>query len=491
MNILVASVIFLIAFVDFRVDGSVNLRVVKDRCEVAGIESYEELRDVPDMDFDTVSAERTNSQGNLTETRTVCSRVKFVNSSFHEFPVNFFEKLIGREVKEIIARNVGLSVINQDDFKSAGNVWNLKISTNNIEALNEKSFMHLESLRYLDLSSNEIRSIHVDAFDGLTANFSKLDLSRNRLLNFKEKFFLDMSQNPEGPEILLNNNEIHIVEPINFVDSLSLKKRKVKLLDLSSNNLRVFGVASLNFTSLKLNNNSIEKMVTPITTELEVNDNKLQEIFIPNSIVNLTATNNRISEVQCERGLRLERLRLARNNIFSDVFQCIKHSKFLRTLDLSNNPLGFLNVDSFSEALNLEELNLANTELKKISYGVLGYQSSLRILDISDNDLGKIDHFVLASLKNLEVLDISGNRMKEFKGYKKLKDLSRNIKYVGLENNNFKCDYLGKMWIFFNRKKISVLPAKKPLKTKSNIGGVRCISKTDTEDLKKNKYSSI
>lgn len=78
--------------------------------------------------------------------------------------------------------------------------------------------------------------------------------------------------------------------------------------------------------------------------------------------------------------------------------------------------------------------------------------------------------------------------MKEFKGYKKLKDLSRNMHYIGLENNNFKCDYLGKMWIFFNRKKISVLPAKNPLKTKADIGGVRCLTKSEKDEEKKVKY---
>lgn len=471
-------------------DAAVKLRVVKDRCEVQGVQSFEDLRDMADMDFENssnvVARTKLTEDGNVT--KIMCPRLRFVNSTFNEFPVNFFEKLVGRDVREIIARDVGLNSINQDDFKSAGNVWSLKISTNHIETLNEKSFVHLEGLRYLDLSSNAIRNIHPDAFDGLTTNFSKIDLSRNKLLNFKEKFFLDMSRNEDGPEILLNNNEIHIVEPINFIDSLSLQKRKVKLLDLSSNMLRVFTVTSLNFTSLKLNNNTIEKLITPIVTELEVSDNKLQEIFISNSIVNLTAANNRINEVQCERSLKLERLRLGRNNIFSDVFQCIKFSRYLKTLDLSHNPIGYLNVDVFTEVVNLEELNMANTELKKITYGVLGYQNNLRMLDISDNDLGKLDYFVLASLKNLEVLDISGNRMKEFKGYKKLKDLSRNMQYIGLENNNFKCDYLGKMWIFFNRKKISVLPAKNPLKTKANIGGVRCLTKSEKDEEKKVKY---
>lgn len=249
----------------------------------------------------------------------------------------------------------------------------------------------------------------------------------------------------------------------------------------------MFGVTTLNFTTLKLNNNSIEKLITPITSELDVSDNKLQEIFISKTVVNLTATNNRINEVQCERGLKLERLRLGRNNIYADVFQCIKFSMFLRTLDLSNNPIGYLNIDSFTEVQNLEELNLANTELKKITYGVLGYQSNLRMLDISDNDLAKMDYYVLASLKNLEMLDISGNRMKEFKGYKKLKDISKKMKSIGLENNNFKCDYLGKMWIFFNRKSISVLPPKNPLKTTSNIGGVRCLEIDDARKKNKNR----
>lgn len=199
---MILSVVFVVNNLKF--GNAVNLKIVKDRCEVEGVASFEELRDMPLMDFDkpAVSSSRSkDSMENLTTTTelprvTRCSRLKFVNSKFYEFPVNFFEKLVGRDVREIIARDVGLNTINKDDFKSAGNVWNLKISANHINALKEKSFSHLESLRYLDLSSNDIRGIHDDAFDGLTSNLSKIDMSRNQLLNFKEKFILDMSKNP-------------------------------------------------------------------------------------------------------------------------------------------------------------------------------------------------------------------------------------------------------------------------------------------------------
>lgn len=457
----------------------IDLRYLKDRaiCEIDGVSSMENLRDLSDMNFTSTSV----------KFKPVCYRVRFTNSRFEEFPENFFDKLKSNDVKEVVAKNVGLQMIKPEDFKMAENLLNLRLSSNQIEALHEKNFMNLESLRFLDLSSNLIRNVHNDAFLGLTGNFTKIDLSKNKLLSFKEKFLMEMSKSAEGPEVLLNNNEIYMVEPVNFLEIYGAKKRKIKLLDLSSNKLKVFGLPSLNFTTLRLNNNMIEKMILPEVKDLEINDNRMQELFIGRNVVSLSASNNRISEIQCDDNLKIEKLRLSGNNIFSDIFNCLKFSRNLRTLDLSHNPLGVLTVDSFAEATELEELNLADTDIKRLSYGVLGHQYNLRFLDISDNNLGKIDYFVLASLRNLEMINISGNKLKEFHGYKKLKEISKNIDTIGLENNNWKCEYLAKMWLRFNKNKITVLDAKIPMKTQSNIGGIKCTSKSDKEEQEKKK----
>lgn len=462
--------------VSHHVVNGINMRI-KDRavCEIDGVSSMENLRQI---NF---------APNNSSKVKNYCYRIKFTNSSFQEFPENFFDKMKEFEVREIVAKNVGLNKITSDDFMMAENVVNLKLSSNQIESLFERNFMHLENLKSLDLSSNFIRNIHNEAFDTMAANFSKIDLSRNRLISFKEKFLMDMSKTPEGPEILLNSNEIYMVEPVDFLNTYGSVKRRIKLLDLSSNKLKVFGLPSLNFTSLRLNNNMLEKLLTPTVRDLEMNDNRMQEIYISSSMVNLSASNNRINEIQCDQSLRIERLRLAKNNIFSDVFNCLKYTRSLKTLDLSNNPLGFLNVDSFSEATQLEELNLASTDLKKLSFGLFGQQSNLRYLDISGNDLGKIDYYMLASLSSLEAINIGGNKLKEFSGYKKLREISKSFDSIGLENNNWKCDYLGKMWLKFNQKQINVMDPKNPMKTKSNIGGIKCFSKSDKDEQEKIK----
>lgn len=453
----------------------------KDRaiCEIDGVSSMEKLREI--------NLQSNSPVNSTSKVKNYCYRVKFTNSNFNEFPENFFNKLKEFEVREVVAKNVGLNRITSDDFMMADNVVNLKLSSNQIDSLFEKNFMYLESLKTLDLSSNFIRNVHNEAFDSMASNLTKIDLSRNRLISFKEKFLMEMSKTPEGPEILLNNNEIYMVEPVDFLNAYGSIKRRIKLLDLSNNKLKVFGLPSLNFTSLRLNNNMLEKLMTPMVKDLEMNDNRMQEIYISSSMVNFSATNNRINEVQCDQTLRIERLRLAKNNIFSDIFNCLKYSKSLRVLDLSNNPLGFLNVDSFSEATQLEELNLANTDMKRLSYGLFGHQSNLKYLDISGNDLGKIEYYMLASLNSLEAIDISGNKLKEFNGFKKLRDISKSFDSIGLENNNWKCDYLGKMWLKFNKHNITVMDAKTPMKTKSNISGIKCFSKSDKDEIDKIK----
>ncbi|XP_058805913.1 leucine-rich repeat neuronal protein 1 [Phymastichus coffea] len=131
---------------------------------------------------------------------------------------------------------------------------------------------------------------------------------------------------------------------------------------------------------------------------------------------------------------KLQVLNLSNNLLHSINRDLFEHTKDLRTLILSNNPLEGIDVPvmySFAELPYLEELHLSNCSLKKVDEAILHSFRFLKKLNISYNNFFVLPD-ALSQTKPLEVLIMDGNPIEllneanEFPLMPNLKELQMN-----------------------------------------------------------------
>jgi Leucine-rich repeat (LRR) protein len=280
--------------------------------------------------------------------------VIFYNSQLEKLSVNDFNLLA--HIESLTAANVGLKELYRDDFKPYNKLLKLDISQNNLTYLGNMVFRYLESLEFLNLSKNKIKSIHIGSFDECSQTLKIIDLSYNNLIAF----------------------------PANILDALSVAKLE---LHLQYNEIELMAVPIVNkdisLHTLDISNNKIKNFrfnCTEIET-LWLNDNQLKEFLTPNcSIQNLHLSNNQLEELKIEKvsslflsqNFRLKKLlindvseivSLEASDFNSNVITMamLKNATQLINLDLSGTYIGPLAFDTFADMTELEELRLKNT----------------------------------------------------------------------------------------------------------------------------------
>lgn len=397
------------------------------------------------------------------------------NSTLDEIPAKLFEKF--SELREFDATNVTLEKISRDDFKSAQKLYNLSLSHNKIEKLSNVVFMYLKNLSSVDLSHNQISEIHDAAFEDMSSNLTAVNLSFNKIEKFPENFFLLLGRQTENPlTINLESNEIYDIVQLNASDD---KTVAIQFLNLQNNKLSAFEPSKLKIAELILNDNRVEKLnINPTIEVLHVDNNKLKELFVSASMRNVSARNNEIGELKCDKTLSLEVLVLSGNKLSNGIFAELKHADKMRILDLSSNKLGALSVDSFAEMTQLEKLHLSDSHIVKISYGIFAHQSHLKVLNISYNNLGFVDYHMFTTLTDLATWDISGNNLTKLKDYDTYRDIFKHLSTIALEDNNFHCEYLSKLRLSLEKQMIKIDDPLRPVKNDSSVKGVSCSTKT-------------
>lgn len=401
--------------------------------------------------------------------------IRFQNTTLRQIPDALFEKFTALKVLE--ANDVKLEEMSRDDFKSARNLYNLSLSHNIISALQNVAFMYMKNLTFVDLSHNQISKIHDAAFDEMSSNLSVVNLSFNKIEKFPENYFLLLGKQT-GLSINLESNLIDSIEQSN---SSEAKTANIRFLNLQNNKISVFESSKLIIAELILNNNRVEKLnILPTVEVLHVDNNKLRELYVSSSLRNVSAINNEIRELKCDKNLSIESLTLSGNELTSGVFIQLRHASELRFLDLSSNMLGALKTDSFAEMTQLEELHLSHSGIIKISFGLFSHQNHLKILNISHNGLGFIDYHMFTTLSNLTTWDISGNNLTKLKDYEQFRDIFKSLSRIGLEENDWNCEYLSKLRLSLVKFDIKIDDPVRPVKDESSIKGIGCTTKSNS-----------
>jgi Leucine-rich repeat (LRR) protein len=405
-------------------------------------------------------------------------RAEIKNSTIARFPAKFFTNF--SKLVIFRARNVQLQEIKASDFEASDFLQLIDLSSNQIKKLASQQFVTLRSIKEIDLSGNQIDTIEDGAFEQMGGNLTRIDLSSNKLKSFREDFFLNMIVNVTRKwlpfDINLKNNEIEIIEPSKS-DGIMLPEVN---LELSGNKMKNLELMKIEVFEIKLNNHSLES-INVNASFIYADNNRLTKLRIKGKTRSLSVRNNQISEITYDDHVSLLRTFLISDNkltadIVADFSQKIVN---VEVLDVSNNSLKSLKVDTFAELTRLERLSISNVDLSEISFGIFAYQKNLRVLDISYNNLSEIDLHILSSASNLEVLDLSGNNASMTISCRKVKDVLQQLKTIGLEDNNWICDRLSRMKICFASKGITVMDPVHPVKNESNIVGIKCQSNAE------------
>jgi Leucine-rich repeat (LRR) protein len=297
-------------------------------------------------------------------------KIKSINKGVFNSMLQLMNLTLSRNEIESIETDSFLT----EPFES--NILQLYLSENKLATIKQRTFNGLFRLQVIHLDKNEIETIENDSF--LTeSNILELFLSENKLKNIKQGVFNGLFK----MEILhLEKNDIDEAEKNSFKNLNSLKELKIE-----SNKIKIikneiyFRIKDLEI--LDLHQNSIENMEN-----------------IPfNTLFNL------------------KRLHLFSNKIKQIKFGYFIDLHLLEELRLEKNEIGSFEVNTFVGLVNLNTLDLSANKIKKIENGVFYELKSVTQLDMHLNDINQIGMNTFVDLESLKYLNLDSNQISTLK----------------------------------------------------------------------------
>ncbi|XP_036324303.1 toll-like receptor Tollo [Rhagoletis pomonella] len=271
-----------------------------------------------------------------------CSVETFEKPQF-EGASNLMSLFLGHNLLRDIPKNI---------FLGADNLNTLHMNHNQLRLLHNSSFHALKELRELSLADNQLEQLPLGVFAPLR-KLLDLNLGGNRLTAFPRGIF---DRNFNLTRINLSRNRF-----VAFESELFKLQPRIKLLDLSGNELQELTLNFAVLESVHANNCDMRKLtVYGYINELELRNNSLREL--PH----------------------------------------IPHAANVTSLDLSLNPLGTLQGNPLRRYTGLQRLNLSATGMHEVPEDVFKKQTQLKLLDISANSLYNLKFALFSNLKSLQ-----------------------------------------------------------------------------------------
>lgn len=268
-----------------------------------------------------------------------------LNNQFYSIPPKIFQRI---EIKNLVFLDNSFDSIFFDSFADISSIDSLEFINNNFHEVDQDSFAPLfNKLNRLAFYGNELT-------DDATRKV------QNSIQHFKNLTFLAM-------------------ENFSIKDSsdwLKIKSEKLRVLDLSKNYLTSFPFI------IDSNNNSLKN---------------LAELYLSSNIIGPLFQLSHLNSISTS----LQVLDLSKNKI-----QALKTNshifKKLEKLDLSENELKFVYREYFEKMPNLIELNLQNNLIYQIDIDSFHNNFKLATLILSDNQINYLDSKLTDSLQNLK-----------------------------------------------------------------------------------------
>lgn len=367
----------------------------------------------------------------------------------------FFKFMIG----QINFKNCALPKIPYKLFKVYDNVRFLNVSSINIESLHPDDFAEANTLTKLNASFNKIMEIPSNTFDG-AQKLINLDLSNNRIVRFHCHTF---AHGNRLTYLNLSHNNISEL-------SVEMFQKLTQLKQLRLNYNQITELPSFLF-------HKNEKLI-----EVDFSFNKIKKIddfaFAGDfKLESLNLSNNELTSFQkrfSDNHSQLKELDLSNNRIRalkSDTFDSLHD---LVHLDISTNFLDRLDNKTFVNLLKLQTLILSRNNLTEIKVGTFSTLLSLRLLDLSKNFLKTLDVDILPSQSNyLKMIVIADNQLRELEGFTSVR--IPNTKIIGIDSNRFNCTFLDQLFQAITWKHLDAISIR-----------IECNSANDTMDISTN-----
>lgn len=426
----------------------------------------------------------------------------FDNCTLFTLPLGMFKQF--PYVRTIYAWNSQLQLIKGETFRNADELTALDLSKNHIERLTADSFALAKNLKHLDLSENQIRTMDVNTFSGL-GRLSVLKLDNNKLQLIPANVFSTL---PQLKTIRLNHNSIKTIPMELFTSNLLLENiylndnaiewmlgeqtfqhlAYVHEFDLHNNPILNLWCCVINAESIDIRNTNARCCsIGARTKRILANDNRISYIDTSTSggaVGSLTADMAGTGTGARESKAQLQHINLANNKLHQ--MTNLTHFDALTYLDLSNNKITDIGLNSFAQMHRMEYLNLRNSGLRRIYFGSFSHKINLKMLDISYNRLNYIDFRMFVSMPNLNALHLDGNNLTNM-DMTEVRKVFPSLATIGIDKNNWTCDSLASVIKYLDSNHI-VLSSIGSVKNRENIKGIPC---TNSDSNKSTNIPSL
>lgn len=337
-------------------------------------------------------------------------------------------------------------------------------SQNLLKKVPRDIFLHMPSLKKIDLSFNQISTLNNDDFK-YTGKLEALFLMNNKMYLIYAFAFSKLS----SLEILdLSNNRLNVEREL--IDRFK-NNTQLRLLNLRGNALKIFSFSLLS------------------------SETKSVEVYLPLEIetLDMSCLNNEKcpSSIELKNVEVLENLKIfnASQNNFTDISKLLSNltgkPADLVTLDLSWNHIEVLNEHVLEKFQELRHLNLSHSNIHSINKLAFNNQIYLLELDLSYNNLKVINCETIP--KTIISLNLESNALNIINTLTPQK--FRKLDMLAINKNPFDCNILKD---FFQQWKVYSIESKTKIfrlvnnsTTKDvNIDGVDCDPEVDASELK-------
>ena len=278
----------------------------------------------------------------------------------------------GIKVKHLTLKNLGIQEVEANAFRSLWQLYYLDMSSNNLKTVPLAALKILPNLKRLILSGNYIKTLTPRNFEGLVLE----------TLHFER-------------------NYLSVVSPSAF----SGVHRSISHLYMSYNSIRFASAFTNleNLTTLDLDNNVISSIERGDFLGME----RLQYLRLySNKIASID--NTTLKSLRNLKYLTLNQNFLNNTLLTSGA---LRHLSSLRDLQLHGNKITGIAAGSFRNLGNLTKLVLSNNQIAQMGDQGFSDLTSLQTLVLSGNQLRHTPGNAFHGLKNLQFLYLDGNQI--------------------------------------------------------------------------------
>ncbi|XP_066253458.1 toll-like receptor 6 [Euwallacea similis] len=327
----------------------------------------------------------------------------------------------------------------------------LDASFNHFVLIPANGFSVLRRLREFYIHNNEINKVTDKALNGLKA-LQIFDLSNNKVVALPSELFKDSRESIR--EIYLQNNSISILAP-----GLFANLEQLLALDVSKNLLTSTWINKDTFSGLirlvllNLSHNRISKLDPSFFRDLytlqilNLEHNSLETIpadtFAPmNNLHTLIISYNKITYLDAYslNGLYVLSLLALDNNLLEGIHPeafrncsslqdlnlnsnqlkavplALKDMRLLRTVDLGENLITYLEEPGFRGLVNLYGLRILGNRVQNVSKRAFADLPALQILNLAKNKIQRIEHGSFSNSPNLQAIRLDSNQLTDVNG---------------------------------------------------------------------------